>query len=157
VYDPKERVILAAGLTDRVVHHALHDAIEPIIDRKFIAHAYACRRGKGQHRAIQAAQGMLRKNAYFMHLDVKKYFYSIDRQKLLSIVYQPDPLVRQACLLEASTGLEQLRLGLRMSVSLRVLNAAALYYATGCLVEEGKMLGGWIKKEYVKPNAPRYA
>jgi len=76
---------------------------------------------------------------------------------LTKAYYQPDPLVRQACLLEASTGLEQLRLGLRMSVSLRVLNAAALYYATGCLVEEGKMLGGWIKKEYVKPNAPRYA
>lgn len=86
VYDPKERVILAAQLTDRVVHHALHDIIEPIIDRKFIDHSYACRVGKGHHLGVKTAQKFLRKYDYFIHLDVKKFFYSIHRPTLLAII-----------------------------------------------------------------------
>ncbi len=86
VYDPKERVILAAPLSDRVVHHAVHDLIEPVIDRKFIAHSYACRRGKGQHIGLKKAQSFLRGYDYFIHLDVKKYFYSIHRPTLKQIM-----------------------------------------------------------------------
>ncbi len=86
VYDPKERTILAASITDRLVHHALHDVIEPIVDRKFINHSYACRLGKGQHRGMKAARHMLRKYRYVIHLDVKKYFYSIHRTTLSCIV-----------------------------------------------------------------------
>ena len=36
VNEPKQRLILAAPIRDRVVHHALHDVIAPIIDRGFI-------------------------------------------------------------------------------------------------------------------------
>jgi retron-type reverse transcriptase len=86
VYDPKERTILVANISDRVVHHALHDVIEPLVNRKFIHHSYACRKGKGQHRGVMAAQAMLRTYDYFIHLDVKKYFYSIHRPTLLKIV-----------------------------------------------------------------------
>jgi len=86
VYYPKERTILAASITDRVVHHALHDVIEPIVDRKFINHSYACRLGRGQHAGIKAAKAMLQANDYCIHLDVKKFFYNIHRDTLLSIV-----------------------------------------------------------------------
>jgi retron-type reverse transcriptase len=78
IYEPKQREVLAAPLKDRVVHHALHDVIEPIIDKKFIFDTYACRQNKGTHAAIHRAQRFMQSNQYFMHLDVKKYFPNID-------------------------------------------------------------------------------
>lgn len=41
--------------------------------------------------------------------------------------------------------LEQLRLQLRLAWQLRIINARALHYATGCLQDQGRMLGGWIR------------
>lgn len=86
IYDPKERNILAAQIKDRVVHHALNNIIEPVVDRKFIYHSYACRIGKGQHLAMRHAKAMLQANTYFIHLDVKKFFYNIHRPTLLGII-----------------------------------------------------------------------
>lgn len=63
VHDPKTREITAAPFRDRVVHHALIDPLEPWLDRRMIAHSYACRRGRGQHRALGRATRLLRGHA----------------------------------------------------------------------------------------------
>jgi len=84
IRDPKNRLVSAASFRDRVVHHAIHDLIEPIIDRSFIHDSYACRKGKGTHRAMDRAQHFLRSNDFVMHLDIRKYFESIDHAVLLS-------------------------------------------------------------------------
>ena len=47
IYEPKKRLISAAPFSDRVVHHALCQIIEPIWEPRFIHHTYACRVGKG--------------------------------------------------------------------------------------------------------------
>ena len=86
IYDPKERQIAAAPFRDRVVHHAVHDIIEPIIDKTFIYDSYACRKNKGTHKAIGRAQGFLKENAFCLHGDIKKYFYSIDREILKELL-----------------------------------------------------------------------
>jgi retron-type reverse transcriptase len=78
IRDPKERAIAAAPLRDRVLHHAVHDVVEPLLDRIFIFDSYACRKGKGTHRALDRAHHFLRANQYAVHLDVKNYFQSID-------------------------------------------------------------------------------
>jgi len=88
IYDPKERRIAAAPFRDRVVHHAVHDIIEPVIDKTFIFDSYACRIGKGSHRAIDRAQGFLRTCAFCLHGDIRKYFYSINHGVLKSIIRQ---------------------------------------------------------------------
>jgi len=88
IYEPKERLIAAAPFRDRVVHHAVHDVIEPVIDRVFIYDSYACRRGKGVHKALERAQGFLRQNRYCLHGDIRKYFPSIDHDVLKSIIRQ---------------------------------------------------------------------
>ena len=41
IYEPKERDIAKAPFRDRVVHHAVHDVIEPEIDRTYIFDSYA--------------------------------------------------------------------------------------------------------------------
>ena len=62
VREPQARVISAAPYRDRVVHHALANVIEPILDRAMIHDSYACRPGKGTHRALDRAQSFLRAN-----------------------------------------------------------------------------------------------
>ncbi len=71
ISDPKPRSIAAAPFRDRVVHHAIHDVIEPYFDRMFIHDTYACRRDKGTFKAIDRAQHFSRACSYFTHLDVR--------------------------------------------------------------------------------------
>lgn len=88
IYEPKERMIAAAPFKDRVVHHAVHDVIDPIIDKTFIYDSYACRKGKGTHTAIGRVQGFLRRNSYCFHGDIRKYFRSINHEILKNIIRQ---------------------------------------------------------------------
>ena len=86
ILDPKEREIAVSPFRDRVVHHAIHDVIEPVIDKTFIFDSYACRKGKGTHKALERAQSFLRANKYCLHGDIKKYFFSVDHAVLKKIV-----------------------------------------------------------------------
>jgi hypothetical protein len=54
---------------------------------------------------------------------------------------------RLSYLQEADLLLEQLRLKLRMAYKLKLLPARSLHFAAGLLMDEGKMIGGWIRKE----------
>lgn len=79
IYERKPRLIAAAPFGDRVVHHAVMNVIEPRLDRRFIYDSYACRRGKGVHRAVRRYQGWAQRYGYVLKLDVQQYFPSIDR------------------------------------------------------------------------------
>jgi retron-type reverse transcriptase len=81
---PKPRMISAAPYRDRVVHHALMNVLEPILDRHFHPNSYACRRDKGTHRAADRLQGLLGRHRWFLQLDIRKYFPSIDHEILKS-------------------------------------------------------------------------
>src|SRR5262249_13023015 len=82
VYEPKRRVISAAPFRDRVVHHALCRVIEPIWEARFHARSFACRRGKGTHRALDAAQHYIRGHRYVLRCDVEQFFPSVDHAVL---------------------------------------------------------------------------
>ena len=82
IYEPKPRLISAAPLRDRVVHHAIIRVIEPLFERKFIYHSYACRVGKGNHRALTQFVAWSRQRKYALMLDIEKFFPSIDHEIL---------------------------------------------------------------------------
>lgn len=85
VYEPKERTIFAPAFCDLVVQHAIYRLVYPIFNRTFIDQSYACRKGKGTHAAADYAQAALRSsapNSYILQLDIKRFFYSIDRAVL---------------------------------------------------------------------------
>jgi len=84
VQERKRRLISAAPFRDRVVHHALCNVIEPIFERRFIYDSYACRVGKGTHRAVDRAQEFARRRRYVLQCDVEQFFPSIDHQILRS-------------------------------------------------------------------------
>jgi hypothetical protein len=90
---PKPREIFAAHFRDRIVHHLLVNHLEPGWERRFIHDSYACRKGKGNLSAVKRLQELMRKAsnnrsrpAFFMHLDVRSFFVSIDKQTLYDIV-----------------------------------------------------------------------
>ena len=97
VMDPKPRTISCADFRDRVAHHAVCGIIGPFLERRFIADSYACRVGKGTHRAVLRAQHYARRYRYFAKLDVRGFFDSVDHDVLLSVL---DRLFRERRLRE---------------------------------------------------------
>jgi RNA-directed DNA polymerase len=83
VFDPKERTICAAPFRDRVLHHAIMNLCEPVFERHSIHDTYACRPGKGLHRALCRAQEFSRRYQWYLKLDIRKYFNSIHQETLL--------------------------------------------------------------------------
>lgn len=86
IREPKRRKISAAPFRDRVVHHALCNIIEPIFECRFSDASFACRVGKGTHRALDRAQGYARRHRYVLQGDVVQFFPSIDLQVLRGLL-----------------------------------------------------------------------
>lgn len=98
IYDPKEREIQAIGYRDRIIQHSICDNyLTPLLDRHLIYDNAACRKNKGTGFAISRWRRFMaeyyKKNGaegYFVKLDVRKYFPSINhsilKEKLSRIV-----------------------------------------------------------------------
>lgn len=89
VKEPKPRLIYAPHFRDVVVQHAIYAVIYPIFDKTFIFDSYGCRTGKGTHRAADQAQRFLRESdpgSFTLQLDIRKFFYRIDRDRLMALV-----------------------------------------------------------------------
>lgn len=85
VHEPKRRTISAPAFRDCVVQHAVYRIVRPILDRTFIDQSFACRPGRGTHAAADYAQRALTHtgpDSYLLQLDIRKFFYSIDRATL---------------------------------------------------------------------------
>jgi retron-type reverse transcriptase len=85
IHEPKERTIYAPAFRDVVVQHAIYRIIYNVFNRTFISTSFACRIGYGTHRASDYTQKALRsyeKNLYTLKLDIRKFFYSINRDIL---------------------------------------------------------------------------
>jgi retron-type reverse transcriptase len=93
VYEPKKRQIMALPFPDRVVQHALNNIVEPIFDKAFFFHSYACRKGKGMHEAsinlshwLHGLHQMHGERVYCLKADISKYFASIDHETLRRVM-----------------------------------------------------------------------
>lgn len=93
VYVPKKRLVMALDYPDRIVQWSLYLYLNPIYDRLFIEDSYACRKDKGSHKAAKRLQYWMcqvqRKPGpgwYCLKLDISKYFYQVNHEKLLAIL-----------------------------------------------------------------------
>lgn len=92
VYEPKERLIYAPCFVDKIVQIAANTVLKEIYNNCFIYDSYGSIDNKGTHKCVDKISSNLRKgkyfygdNAYILKLDIKKFFYSIDRDVLKRI------------------------------------------------------------------------
>ena len=89
VYEPKERIIDAPHFKDKIVQLAINNVLKEIYNPCFIYDSYASIDNKGTHKCVDRIQHFMRKakwqygdGAYIVKVDVRKFFYSIDREIL---------------------------------------------------------------------------
>jgi len=93
IHEPKERIIKCLPYKDRIVQQwYIYEFIKPYIMSKFISTTCACIDKRGTHYAVKLTQKYMRimkrkyDNYYILKLDVKKYFYNIDKDILYDIM-----------------------------------------------------------------------
>ena len=79
---PKLREVFAADFSDRVVHHLVVPVLEKIFEPLFIHDSYSNRKNRGIHKASKRATHFLRGSSYFLQLDIKSFFYTINKDIL---------------------------------------------------------------------------
>lgn len=89
VFEPKERLIMALPFYDRVIQHMIVTFIEPIFEKRFIFHSFACRKDKGVHEAsailtkwlykLEILEG---KKIWAIKADIRHYFQSVNHEIL---------------------------------------------------------------------------
>ncbi len=109
LYEGKPRRISAAPFRDRVVHHALCNIIEPIWERRFIHDSYACRKGKGQHAALDRCTRFARSHPYVLRCDIVQFFPSMDHEILSGLlerhIADPDVMMTIGHILDSGKGI----------------------------------------------------
>lgn len=122
VYEPKKRLIMALPFRDRVIQWAIYRQLFPIFDKQFIFDSYACREGKGTHKAVDRLQYWLRQTErkpqryYYLKLDVAKYFYRVDHEILIKILHRKISDTRLVDLLSVIIDSEETKFGLPVGV-----------------------------------------
>ena len=92
VHEPKRRLINAPQFRDKIIQYVLHDALVDIYKGAYIKHSYACLSGRGPHRCSKQIQHNMRvckrnfDDPWIIRADIAKYFYSIDREILKSLL-----------------------------------------------------------------------
>lgn len=94
IYEPKERLIKACSFKDKVVQHSLCDnVLLPRLASELIKHNYAGQLGKGTLFGLDSLEEEMRRfyqenrlGGWILKCDISKFFYSINHDKLKSIV-----------------------------------------------------------------------
>lgn len=92
VKEPKERLVYNLPYyPDRIIHHAIMNIIEPIWVNIFPFNCFACLKGRGTSGCAKYISGVIKyfsksKDLYCLKIDIKKFYPSINHNKLKEIV-----------------------------------------------------------------------
>ncbi len=93
INDPKARNIHKASVRDRLLHHAIYRQLYPFFASTFIADSYSCQKKKGTHKAIKRLAALAfqvsknhTKTLWVLKCDIRKFFASIDQERLTRIL-----------------------------------------------------------------------
>ena len=166
IREPKCRLIAAAPVRDRIVHHGVHRILAPRLDLGLIDSTYACLPGRGSHRAVLAFQAALRRFRYILELDVRHYFPSVDRAILLDLMARR---IKDRRLLDLLRTISESGSGLYHSPGVReFLGLESGFPPDGCGLPIGNLTSQWwgnhylsgldhfLKRELELPHYQRY-
>ena len=92
-HKPVPREVFAAAFADRVVHHYVFKHINSIFEKGFIEDSYSYRKEKGTLYGVKRVTSFMQscsnnyiKECYILKLDLKEYFYSIDKKLLYAMI-----------------------------------------------------------------------
>lgn len=92
IHDPKMREVFAADFRDRIVHHLFYHYTYKLFESTFIYDSYSCIKGRGTHFGIERLKHHIRseslgysRECYVLKIDIRGYFMSIDRGRLMDI------------------------------------------------------------------------
>ena len=89
IYEPKKRLIFILPFyPDRIVQHAIMQVLEPIWDKLMIHNSFACRKGKGQHKASDTCKRYAMKHEYCVQCDIRKFYPSIRHDLIKTLLRQ---------------------------------------------------------------------
>ena len=97
VYEPKKRLVHAPHIRDKIVQFSIHTVLQGVYKLVFIKDSYACLEDKGTHEAVHRIQHYMRlaqwmyAEPYIVKIDVRKFFYSINRDILKTIYRKKIP------------------------------------------------------------------
>jgi retron-type reverse transcriptase len=98
ISDPKPRSIHKASVRDRLLHRAIYRLLYPFFDKTFAASSYSCRKEKGSHKALEHFRRLAfrvsnnhTRTVWVLKCDVRKFFASIDQERLLAILAERIP------------------------------------------------------------------
>ena len=93
VFEPKERIIKSLPYKDRIVQQwYVEEFIKPFFVPRMIYDSYACIEQRGTHKAVDQVQRYMKRmkkefpNYYVLQGDIRKFFFSINRNKLYEIL-----------------------------------------------------------------------
>lgn len=82
IRDPKVRLITAPCFRERVLHHAVMGPVAPVLQRAMVDDTFACIPERGTLKAVNRAQSHGRRFLWFVKMDIRRYFPSIDHVRL---------------------------------------------------------------------------
>ncbi len=146
----KPRLISCADFRDRVVHHAICGQLAPVIEGLLIDDTYACRCGKGSHRAVLRAQAFCRRYRYHLKTDIRRYYDSVDHATLEDVLGR---LLRESLLRQLlSTIIRHPLPGQMPGRGLPIGNLTSQWFGNLYLDEADQ----WIKETRGAPGYMRY-
>lgn len=167
VYEPKERIIKAGSFKDKIVQHSLCDnVLLPILENEFILTNYAGQENKGTDFGLNCLKAQMylayQKYGYdcwIIKADIRKYFYSIEHNKLKDIIeyfIEDKDIVNLCEKFIDSTNNVGLPLGNQISQVFALLNLSGLdHFITG---ELGiKYYGRYMDDFYLIIQSKEYA
>ena len=92
VYEPKQRLVSAPRIRDKIVQHTVHKVLWRLYEPAFIKDSYACMENRGSHQAVERVQHFMKKcawqnaDSWILKMDIRKFFYSIDHNVLKAIL-----------------------------------------------------------------------
>jgi retron-type reverse transcriptase len=88
---------------DRIIHHALMQVVQPILEETYIKDTYQSITGRGTHKAIERIQSWMGDEVatrYCLKIDIRKFYPSVDNDVLKAMFRKKIKCDETLCLLD---------------------------------------------------------